>query len=272
MNHLSRFLLAALTLLLMPATSAFAAEEIGKALAVTVTVSGDSGALAKASPIHRDERIRTSSSGTGQFEFRDGTKLAVGPNSSLVLDRSIFSGDSSFQTLSLKATRGTFRWVSGSSKSSAYKINTPFGTLGVRGTVFDFYVNSSTAAVVLLEGQATFCGNDGVCKRLDRGCDFVRANRQGVTDESKKVARTAVDGVKNEVAFPFLVGTRKLQRPFQVGGGKCGLSASATLEIKKGGDAGDRSERGTRRTGTTRSDGGGSNPNGGGPSSGNGVD
>ena len=155
--------------------------------------------------------------------FRDGTKLAVGPNSSLVLDQSIFSGSSSFKKLTLNATRGTFRWVSGKSSSAAYKINTPFGTLGVRGTVFDVYLSTSTAAVVLLEGQATFCGNDGVCKPLTRGCDIVRANRNGVMDENKKPSKTAVDGVKNEESFPFLMGTRKLSRPFRVGGGRCGF-------------------------------------------------
>lgn len=237
MTRLLKFLIAATVLQFALVTGASSAEQIGKAIAVTVTVNGDNGSLSASSPIHRDERIRTSSSGTGQFEFRDGTKLAVGPNSSLVLDRSIFTGESSFQSLTLKATRGTFRWVSGTSKSSAYKINTPFGTLGIRGTVLDVYVSSSTAAVVLLEGQATFCGNNGVCKRLNRGCDIVRANRNGVMDESKKPSKTAVTGVKNEESFPFLMGTRKLSRPFRVGGGKCGLSASLrVLDKKKGGD------------------------------------
>jgi hypothetical protein len=243
----SRYLIAALTLPLLLAPGAFAAEQIGKALAITVTVSGDDGILRASSPIHRDERIRASNSGTGQFEFRDGTKLAVGPNSSLVLDRSIFSGDSSFQTLTLKATRGTFRWVSGTSKSSAYKVNTPFGTLGVRGTVVDIYLGSSTAAVVILEGQATFCGNDGSCKRLERGCDIVRANRKGLMDESAKPSKTAVNGVRNEVSFPFLMGTRKLSKPFQVGGGKCGLSASVRAPNKmKGGDGAGKPERGNQ--------------------------
>lgn len=246
MKHFSRFLMAALALPLMLATGAFAAEEIGKTLASTPTVGGDNGILRVSSPIHRDERIRTSSAGTGQFEFRDGTKLAVGPNSSLVLDRSIFAGDSSFQSLTLKATRGTFRWVSGTSKSSAYKINTPFGTLGIRGTVFDFYVGSSAAAVVLLEGQATFCGNDGTCKRLERGCDIVRVNRKGVMDDSKTPTTTAVSGVRNEVSFPFLMGTRKLSQPFQVGGGRCGLSAGVrSLDKKQGGD-GVKSDGGPR--------------------------
>jgi hypothetical protein len=236
-NRFSRYLIAALTLPLMLAPDAFAAEQIGKALAITVTVSGDNGILRTSSAIHRDERIRASNSGQGQFEFRDGTKLAVGPNSSVVLDRSIFAGDSSFQTLTLKATRGTFRWVSGNSKSSAYKINTPFGTLGVRGTVVDVYVGSGTAAVVLLEGRATFCGNDGTCKRLERGCDLVLANRKGLMDVSTEPSKTAVRGVKNEVSFPFLMGTRKLSKPFQVGGGRCGLTASVRNPNKmKGGD------------------------------------
>ena len=236
MTRISRYLIAALTLPLMLAPGAFAAEQIGKALAITVTVSGDNGILRTSSPIHRDERIRASNSGQGQFEFRDGTKLAIGPNSSLVLDRFVFAGDSTFQSLTLKATRGTFRWVSGNSKSSAYKVNTPFGTLGVRGTVVDIYLGSSTAAVVILEGQATFCGNDGTCKRLERGCDIVRANRKGLLDVETE-PKTAVKGVRNEVSFPFLMGTRKLSRPFQVGGGRCGLSASArAFDEKKGGD------------------------------------
>jgi hypothetical protein len=236
-NRFSRYLIAALALPLMLAPGAFAAEQIGKALAITVTVAGDNGILRASSPIHRDERIRANNSGTGQFEFRDGTKLAVGPNSSVVLDRSIFAGDSTFQSLTLKATRGTFRWVSGNSKSSAYKVNTPFGTLGVRGTVVDVYVGSSTAAVVILEGHATFCANDGTCKRLERGCDIVRANRKGLLDDSTEQSKTAVSGVRNEVSFPFLMGTQKLSKPFQVGGGKCGFSASVRNPNKaKGGD------------------------------------
>lgn len=243
MTRFSRYLIAALTLPLLLAPGAFAAEQIGKALAITVTVSGDNGILRASSPIHRDERIRASNSGVGQFEFRDGTKLAVGPNSSLVLDRSIFAGDSSFQTLTLKATRGTFRWVSGNSKSSAYKVNTPFGTLGVRGTVVDIYLGGGTAAVVVLEGKATFCGNDGTCKRLERGCDIVRANRKGLLDVETE-PNTAVKGVRNEVSFPFLMGTQKLRKPFQVGGGKCGFSTAArSFDKTKGGEGANKPER-----------------------------
>jgi hypothetical protein len=235
----TKFILVTLALHIMLSGNAFAAEEIGKAVAITVSVSGDGGPLRVSSPIHRDERIRTSSSGTGQFLFRDGTKLAVGPNSSLVLDRSVFVGSSAFKTLSLKATRGTFRWISGKSSSSAYKINTPFGTLGIRGTAVDFYIGAGTASVIILEGRAVFCGNNGVCKPLNRGCDMVTANRNGIMGESRKPAKTAVAGVRNDVSFPFLVGTRKLSQPFRVGGGKCGLSATVrVIDEKTGGGGG----------------------------------
>ena len=156
MTRLLKFLIAATALQFALVTGAFAAEEIGKAVAVTVTVSGDNGPLSASSPIHRDERVRTSSSGTGQFVFRDGTKLAVGPNSSLVLDQSIFSGSSSFKKLTLNATRGTFRWVSGKSSSAAYKINTPFGTLGVRGTVFDVYLGNRLRPSSSSKGKLLF--------------------------------------------------------------------------------------------------------------------
>ena len=53
-------------------------------------------------------------------------------------------------------------------------------------------------------------------------------------EENKKPSKTAIEGVKNEESFPFLVGTRKLSRPFRVGGGRCGLSTAAVRV--KGGD------------------------------------
>ncbi len=250
MNRLSNILVAAFALQITLAASAFGAEEIGKAISITVSVTGDNGPLSASSPIHQDERIQTSGSGTGQFEFRDGTKLAVGPNSTLVIDRSIFVGSSSFKSLSLKATRGAFRWISGTSKSSAYQINTRLGTLGIRGTALDIYASSNAVAFVLLKGQATFCGLNGVCKRLEHNCDIIVADRNGVKDRGKTRSGTVVIGVKNEESFPFLTGTRKLRKPFQVGGGSCGVSKVRLRRVNEDGG------------GTDGGGGGGGNSNG----------
>ena len=55
----------------------------------------------------------------------------------------------------VNALAGTFRFLTGNSEKSAYQIITPTGTLGVRGTKFDFTVDPRTGQtkVVLFEGQ-----------------------------------------------------------------------------------------------------------------------
>src|SRR4051794_32620733 len=73
-----------------------AAERVGSTIAAQSTVSGE-GAVGKrivatADPIYRDERLRANLTGLGQFELGDGTKLVLGRNASLVIDRYVFSG------------------------------------------------------------------------------------------------------------------------------------------------------------------------------------
>ncbi|MGO8388817.1 hypothetical protein ACC853_37190, partial [Rhizobium johnstonii] len=67
--------------------------------------------------VHRNERIMTSQSWLGQFVFLDGTKLAVGWGSSVVIDKYVFDDSQSVKKLTIRAANGTFRWVSGNSNS-----------------------------------------------------------------------------------------------------------------------------------------------------------
>ena len=212
----------AMVLSCLTAASAFAGEEVGKAVAVVPAVKGTGGALDVGSPIYRDEHIVSSKAGVGQFVFRDGTKLAIGPNSSVVIDRFVFDDSNSIKNLTVNATKGTFRWISGGSKSSAYKITTPVGTLGVRGTAFDVYVGAQIAAVLLLQGEVRFCGNNGGCKNLTKRCAILIANSTGVKAGGQaNENKSAVPGVPNELSFPFSTGSKKLIKPFRVGGHKC---------------------------------------------------
>src|SRR3990170_7794794 len=110
----------------------FAAEQVGEAVLIKTSVTGGGGTLAVRSPVHLDERIRTSGTGLGEFVFRDGTKFAIGWNSSVLIDEFVFDDSKSVKDLTIKAAKGSFRWISGGSKSSAYKINTPAGTIGIR--------------------------------------------------------------------------------------------------------------------------------------------
>jgi len=214
-----------LSAMLLAPLSSKAAEKVGQAVLIKTEVTGAGGPLAVDDPVHRDERIRTSLSGLGQFTFRDGTKLAVGAGSSVVIDKFVFDDSGSVKKLTIRAAKGTFRWMSGNSNSSAYQIVTPAGTIGVRGTVFDFYVGANgTTAVVLLNGAAQFCGAGG-CRQLKQQCDCIVAKRNGQISDPRRVNRGVLRTLGNQRALPFLSGDQQLSgRMGFVGGGGCGLS------------------------------------------------
>lgn len=215
--------------LLCPLPS-FTAEPVGQAVSIRTEVSGASGPLAVRDPVYRDERIRTSKSGLGQFVFQDGTKLAVGWGSSVVIDQFVYDGNKSLKKLTIMAAKGTFRWVSGKSKHSAYEIVTPAGTIGVRGTAFDFYVApDGTTAMVLLSGAASFCGAGG-CRQLTQRCDCIVAKPGRSVSQTSKVNRRTLQALGNTKALPFLSGNQKLTGAMGWVGGGCGLRAALQIE------------------------------------------
>lgn len=233
----SRILLAlAAALIAASPLAAGAAEKVGEAVLIATRVSGSGGALSKGDAIHRDERINSNSSGEGAFVFEDGTKLAVGPNSSIVIDEFVYRSGSKFQKLALGASKGTFRWISGTSDHSAYKIKTPSGALGVRGTAFDIYVApDGTTAVTLLNGAAEFCSAKR-CQRIDRRCDVLIARTDGSISRPKGVVNDLGLNKGGREAFPFLSGQAGLPRNFKAASGCAGLTAGAngSRNLQKG--------------------------------------
>lgn len=204
-------------------SSAGAAERVGEVVRVSVQVSGQAGALGKGDAIHRDERIRSNASGTGAFVLQDGTKLALGPNSSILIDQFIYRGGAKAEKLVIGATKGTFRWISGNSDSSAYQIRTPSGALSVRGTAFDVYIGADgVTAVALLNGSAEFCGRRG-CERLTRRCDFLLARPDGSITKPKGVVRDLGINKRAGDVFPFLTGQAGLPRGFKADSTCAGL-------------------------------------------------
>ncbi|WP_426289121.1 FecR domain-containing protein [Ensifer adhaerens] len=206
--------------------SLFAAEPVGKAVEIRTAVNGARGAIAVRDPVYKNERISTSKSGLGQFVFEDGTKLAVGWGSSVVIDKFVYDDKKSVKKLTIMAAKGTFRWISGKSGHSAYEIVTPAGTIGVRGTAFDFFVGpDGTTAVVLLSGAADFCGPGG-CRQLTQRCDCVVAKPGRRATEPKRVSRTTLKSLGNAQALPFLSGGQRLSGALGWAGGGCGLRAA----------------------------------------------
>ena len=205
-----------------------AAEQVGEAVLIRTSVTGERGALATRSPVHRDEQIRTSKTGLGEFLFRDGTKFAVGWNSTVTIDKFVFDDSKTVKNLTIKAAKGSFRWISGGSTSGAYKINTPAGTIGIRGTAFDFYVGANgTTAVVLFNGSAQFCGRNG-CRSLNRRCDVIIATRAGGVQDPRRLDRNTLRDLGTQRALPFISGDQALSGRFRVPGSGCLRTVSRT--------------------------------------------
>jgi len=130
MTLLGGIVLASLTAV---APNSNAAEKVGNAVKINVIITGDAGVMSTGDAVHRDERVRANASGVGQFQFDDGSKLAVGPNATVVIDKYVLGEGGKLKKLTVRATKGTFRFISGKSAPSAYTIVTPAGTMGIRG-------------------------------------------------------------------------------------------------------------------------------------------
>ena len=118
----------------LPATTSRALEVIGKTTSVIPQAEGShAGPLSGGSNVYSKETVRTGQSGQVDLQFKDNSNLKVGSNSSVHLDKFVYDPTKSTRDVAIEATRGTFRFVTGSQATGAYKINTPYGTLGVRG-------------------------------------------------------------------------------------------------------------------------------------------
>jgi trimeric autotransporter adhesin len=110
------------------------AQVIGSTTSVQPEASGSvGGTLAVGSGVHANETVRTGSSGKAGMQFHDQSNLSVGPSSSVRLDKFVYDPNKGSGTTVIEATRGAFRFSTGSQNKGQVKIKTPYGTLGMRG-------------------------------------------------------------------------------------------------------------------------------------------
>jgi hypothetical protein len=120
----------------LPAAFANAQEAIGQATSVKPQAEGSHGGkrtLATGTSVYSKETVQTGETGQADLQFRDQSNLSVGPKSSVRLDKFVYDPNTSAGSVAIQATRGSFRFVTGSQGKGNYQIKTPYGTLGVRG-------------------------------------------------------------------------------------------------------------------------------------------
>lgn len=226
-----RALLASASLLAF-SSFAHAATQIGKVAAVvgSPSASGPSGTrkLSSGSAVFEDDKIVVSGNGNAQIILNDNTRLVVGPGSSLVLDRFVMKGGSSAQNVTIKALRGTFRFITGKSAKSAYKISTPTATIGIRGTGFDFWSKGKTGVAVMNGTVQLSSGGNSVI--LNSTCDVGRA---GGGEAAELSGRTAGNQIVSNL--PYIVNQTPLNTRFHLNTGRCADQLAQALSgAKKG--------------------------------------
>jgi len=121
---------------------------------------GSTQTLSAGSEIYANQTVRTGNRGMADLVFLDKTNLSVGPTSEVRLDKFVYDPTGSSGSVVLQATRGAFRFVTGSQAKHAYEVSTPHGTLGVRGTIVELLVNKPgeecVAKLRLVEGEAEY--------------------------------------------------------------------------------------------------------------------
>jgi hypothetical protein len=218
---MNRFMPVAAALLICGAAEA--APEVGKATAITTEVKGDTAGsvrtLQSGDQVFQDERIETNDKGVGQFEFLDDTKLAIGPGSVVKLDQFVYGADKSATTVTIQLTKGAFRFISGKSTHTAYKIQTPTATIGVRGTAFDVFVGGDgEMAVAMINGGVDVCAVRRTgCRRHNVVGRFLHLTPAGVISIRNRWDGTFLRTVAFAAAMPFIARPDTLIGGFRFG-------------------------------------------------------
>ena len=148
----------------MQATVSNAEPRIGMAASTRPNAEavgvGSTQTLSAGSEVFANQTVRTGNRGMADLVFLDKTNLSVGPTSEVRLDKFVYDPNGSAGSVAIQATRGSFRWVTGSQAKHAYQVSTPHGTLGVRGTTVELLVNKPGEDCVtklrLVEGKADY--------------------------------------------------------------------------------------------------------------------
>ncbi len=159
--------------------------KIGSVMAV-VTQAEVSGAVGErklevGTSVYSGDLVETDLGGEVQLMFSDGTRMVLGPGSSLILEEYVFRGDKATNKFAVRALGGAFRFITGVGNSENYSILTPNAKIGVRGTVVEIIVEKNGETKVRLrEGKADICDEEGEdCVEAATPCGFVQVRDDG---------------------------------------------------------------------------------------------
>lgn len=159
--------------------------------------------LVVGSDIFIGDLVKTGDRGQVQIQFADTTKLVVGPNSSLKIEDYLLRNDGSAGKLAVDMLGGSFRFATGDAAKDRYRIDTPTGTIGVRGTRFDVFVDSDGVTRILhYLGVVRFCTKTKKCQELSDLCTLGQISTDAtILGDARELHGQPRDEVKSEFIY-----------------------------------------------------------------------
>jgi hypothetical protein len=94
--------------------------------------------LARRAPVYEQDTVRTGASGRVQIRFTDGARMSLRPDTEMSYEEYRYQADQPQANLArMQLRRGGFRTVTGAIGSinrQAYRVDTPYAVIGIRGT------------------------------------------------------------------------------------------------------------------------------------------
>src|SRR5260221_3063506 len=127
--------------------------------------------------VQANEVVTTHGNDRAHLVFLDGSSLTVGPNARLTVDKLVYDPNSKTGDLAITASQGVFRLVGGKiSKTNAITINTPSGTIGIRGAIGIFGLTPPGTNANFLFGQGMTVTGQGQTQNVTRAGSQVIVN------------------------------------------------------------------------------------------------
>lgn len=112
-------------------------------------------ALSRRSPIFEEDYIRTGPNARAQFRMKDGALFALSENSEWFVEGYKYNKNDD-DVVTLKLLKGGLRTISGAvgkKDNSRYQLETPVGSIGIRGTHYEIQLlENGTVALGAYEG------------------------------------------------------------------------------------------------------------------------
>ena len=211
-----------------------AQEVVGSVVSVEgqtqLTREGAPYRLAPEVSILSGDIVVTGATGTVQLEFRDETRVVVGPGSQFVAADIRMRRSGRASRFTITTVGGTFRFLSGNSAKRVYDIRTPTATMGVRGTEFDFALGRGReTTLVTFLGEVLLCGAGRRCYAVSGSCATVRAAAGGVDPTPIEAGAQAALLSRQ---FPFTQSQDRLAGRFRTSLAGCDDEAGSTGTVR----------------------------------------